>query len=120
MDLCEQLGSGMRKILRTYPKTIFHISEHFLDVKFMYDKKALSILNAEIANGGVNGGVNISDKEKKIISYLKQNDSGSTAEISTNTGIPKRTVERTLKSLKDKGLIERIGSDKTGFWKVNN
>ena len=116
MDLCEQLGSGMRKILRTYPKTIFHISEHFLDVKFMYDKKALSILNAEIANGGVN----ISDKEKKIISYLKQNDSGSTAEISTNTGIPKRTVERTLKSLKDKGLIERIGSDKTGFWKVNN
>lgn len=120
MDLCEQLGSGMRKILRTYPKTIFHISEHFLDVKFMYDKKALSILNAEIAIGGVNGGVNISDKEKKIISYLKQNDSDSTDEISTNTGIPKRTVERTLKSLKDKGLIERIGSDKTGFWKVNN
>lgn len=124
MDLCEQLGSGMRKILRTYPKTIFHISEHFLDVKFMYDKKALSILNAEIVNGGVNGGinggVNISDKEKKIISYLKHNDAGSTAEISTNTGFPKRTVERTLKSLKDKGLIERIGSDKTGFWKVNN
>ena len=90
----------------------------------MYDKKALSILNAEIVNGGVNGGinggVNISDKEKKIISYLKHNDAGSTAEISTNTGFPKRTVERTLKSLKDKGLIERIGSDKTGFWKVNN
>lgn len=86
----------------------------------MYDEKALSILNAKNVNGGVNGGVNISDKEKKIISYLKQNDSVSTAEISTNTGIPKRTVERTLKSLKDKGLIERIGSDKTGFWKVNN
>ena len=124
MDLCEQLGSGMRKILRTYPKTIFHISEHFLDVKFMYDEKALSILNDENTtggiNGGVNGGVNITDKENTIISYLRNNNTGSASEISANTGIPKRTVERTLKSLKDKGLIERIGSDKTGFWKVND
>ena len=31
----------------------------------MYDKKALSILNAEIANGGVN----ISDKEKNYFVF---------------------------------------------------
>lgn len=105
MDLCEQLGSGMRKILRTYPKNIFHISEHFLDVKFMYDKKALSILNAEIANGGINGGINLEDKENKI---------------SLQTDIPVRTVQRIIKSLKEEGIIERVGSKKTGFWKVNN
>lgn len=124
MDLCEQLGSGMRKILRNYPKTIFHISEHFLDVKFMYDKKALSILNADIANGringGINGGINFEDKENKIISYLKNNPSALTDEISLQTDIPVRTVQRIIKSLKEDGIIERVGSKKTGFWKVNN
>lgn len=124
MDLCEQLGSGMRKILRTYPKTIFHISEHFLDVKFMYDKKALTILNADIANGRINGringGINFEDKENKIISYLKNNPSALTDEISLQTDIPVRTVQRIIQSLKEEGIIEMVGSKKTGFWKVNN
>lgn len=34
------------------------------------------------------------------------------------TGKAERTVKRVLESLKEKGLIERVGSDKTGYWKV--
>ena len=94
----------------------------------MYEKKALSILNAEIANGGINGGINgringginFEDKENKIISYLKNNPSALTDEISLQTDIPVRTVQRIIKSLKEEGIIERVGSKKTGFWKVNN
>lgn len=29
-----------------------------------------------------------------------------------------RTIQRILDYLRDKGLIERVGSDKTGYWKV--
>jgi ATP-dependent DNA helicase RecG len=56
MDLCEQLGSGMKKILRAYSKDIFDISEHFIAVCFPYSKEAVNILN-EQSTGGVNGGV---------------------------------------------------------------
>ena len=28
------------------------------------------------------------------------------------------TIERAVKKLKEKTLIERVGSDKTGYWKV--
>ncbi len=44
MDLCEQLGSGMKKILKAYSKSIFDISEHFIVVRFPYNKEALKIL----------------------------------------------------------------------------
>ena len=88
----------------------------FYRKKFMYDKKALSILNAEIENGGIN----FEDKENKIISYLKNNPSALTDEISLQTDIPVRTVQRIIKSLKEEGIIERVGSKKTGFWRVNN
>ena len=29
-----------------------------------------------------------------------------------------RTIKRNIKELKEKGYIERIGSKKTGYWKV--
>ena len=44
MDLCEQLGSGMKKILRAYPKDIFDISDHFISVRFKYNSEAMAIL----------------------------------------------------------------------------
>jgi len=45
MDLCEQLGSGMKKILRAYPKDIFDISDHFISARFKYNSEAMAILN---------------------------------------------------------------------------
>ena len=39
-------------------------------------------------------------------------------EIAIEVGVTKRTIERTLVSLKKKGLIERIGSNKNGSWAV--
>ena len=38
--------------------------------------------------------------------------------ISENTEMSTRTVQRILASLKEKEFIIRMGSDKTGYWKV--
>ena len=32
---------------------------------------------------------------------------------------PVRTIENNISQLKEKGLISRIGSKKTGYWKIN-
>ena len=48
-----------------------------------------------------------------------QNDAKQTVEqISVVLGKSKSTIEKAIRGLKEKGLIERIGSDKTGYWKV--
>ena len=39
-------------------------------------------------------------------------------EIAIEVGVTKRTIERTLVSLKEKGLIERIKKKKNGSWAV--
>jgi fido (protein-threonine AMPylation protein) len=47
-------------------------------------------------------------------------DARITAEdIAVQLGLGIATVKRRIKKLKDTGIIERIGSDKTGYWKVN-
>ena len=56
--------------------------------------------------------------ESEIIEFLL-NDPALTAEkLSIKINKTKRTAERYLKSLQEKGYIERSGSDKSGYWKI--
>lgn len=114
----------MRKILTVYPQSIFHISEHFIDVKFNYDENAMSILQENSANadgginGGINGGVKFSSIEQIILDCIKEDNTLTHDQIAEKTDIKKRNIERVFKSLKMQGVIERIGSNKTGHWEI--
>ncbi len=47
-----------------------------------------------------------------------QNKDLTASQIGERLGMSLSTVRRKIKELKEKGLIERIGSDKTGYWKI--
>ncbi|HEY9221829.1 MAG TPA: Fic family protein [Lutibacter sp.] len=53
-----------------------------------------------------------------VFSLVKQNKNITAAEISERLNISLSTVKRKIKELKEKGIVERIGSDKTGYWKI--
>ena len=71
-------------------------------------------------NVGTNVGTNvgINKTEKAVLGLLINNPEMTAEEIAIEVGVTKRTIERTLVSLKKKGLIERIGSNKNGSWAV--
>ena len=72
-----------------------------------YNKKALP-----------NDSGTVNKTEKSILELLSANANITVSELMQKTGKAERTVKRALASLKEKGLIERVGSDKTGYWKV--
>jgi predicted HTH transcriptional regulator len=49
---------------------------------------------------------------------IKQNNKITAAEISERLNISLSTSKRKIKELKEKGIVERIGSDKTGYWRI--
>ncbi len=53
-----------------------------------------------------------------VFSLIKQNRNITAAEISEQLNMSLSTAKRRIRGLKDKGIIERIGSDKTGYWKI--
>jgi ATP-dependent DNA helicase RecG len=53
-----------------------------------------------------------------VFSLIKQDKNLTTTEISEQLKVSLSTVKRKIKDLKEKGIIERIGSDKVGYWKV--
>ena len=53
-----------------------------------------------------------------VFYLIKQNSKITATEISEQLKISLSTVKRKIKELKEKGSVERIGSDKTGYWKI--
>lgn len=55
-----------------------------------------------------------------VFSLIQQNNKITATEISERLKMSVSTVRRKIKALKNEGIIERIGSDKVGFWSVLN
>jgi predicted HTH transcriptional regulator len=110
MDLCEQLGSGMKKILRVYSKEIFDISEHFIAVCFPYNKEALTVLNEQ----SIDGVIPLSENAFLVLKILKIDGTLTQKQIADQSKLSIRPVQRAIKELRDNKIIKREGSDKNG------
>lgn len=61
-----------------------------------------------------------SDQIKMILELIKEKPQISRSEISHKMGLHESSVKRRLKMMVDKGIIQRIGSDRVGHWKISN
>jgi predicted HTH transcriptional regulator len=68
---------------------------------------------AEVKNDPVNDPV-----KSNILQCLNQNTKANYRELADKTGYSTATIKRHIQELKKMGIIERIGSDKTGYWKI--
>ena len=80
------------------------------------DKVNLS-KNATV-NETVNETVKLNRTEKIILSIIQENLEITLNEISKRIEKHRTTVARSINSLKEKGVLIRQGSDKTGYWKI--
>ena len=55
---------------------------------------------------------------EKILDIIANNPQITQAELSEMTGLTRRGIEWNISKLKAKGLIERVGANKNGYWKV--
>ena len=70
---------------------------------------------------GIKDGVKqITKNQKYILLLIKENPNITAIELSEVVGIKERNIEKHLTYLKETGLIERIGSRKTGHWQISN
>jgi len=67
-------------------------------------------------NGGISGGINLSDIETLVLSEMADSPRITLTTLAEKTGKSLRTIERVVKSLREKGIIERTGSNKSGSW----
>ena len=114
VGLVEQHGSGMSRILKEYEKSIFSISPRSIKVAFPYPEE-------QKAEGKVEGKVarELSATQLKIVNAMKEDPMITAAKLARQFGMSEYGIRKNIAKLKEVGVIERLGSDKTGSWKVN-
>ena len=121
--LVRELNEGVKRIYAD-------MKEHNLDepVYTENDQAVTLILKNNIeqrhikekisAKSGVDSGVDFgADSIEKILDEIRKNEKISIAKIADNINVPKRTVERQIKKLKDANILAREGT-KNGKWVI--
>ncbi|WP_423828060.1 DeoR family transcriptional regulator [Slackia exigua] len=57
-------------------------------------------------------------RQKQILATVASDPRTTIKDMATMFGVATRTIRRDIEYLKDADLLERIGSDKTGYWYV--
>ena len=104
VGLVEHLGSGMNRILKAYDESIFEFTPNFLVVTFPFEEGFSSPLGNE--SGNESGNENFS----LIIEMIKSKPNITLDNLSSQTGIAKRTLSRELKRMQENEILRRVGS----------
>ena len=121
LGIVEHTGHGIPKIIEKYGKEAFDIHDTYINVIIPFNKKVTSTITSG-KNDGKNDGKNLSDElsdnEKRVLLELINNPSIPYDTLVVELGISRRTVSRVFVSLVEKGYIERVGTNKKGYWKI--
>jgi len=62
----------------------------------------------------------VTDDERTLLLFLIEDPVYTVSQLSEKMEVSRKTVAQKMKKLKEKGIIELIGSDRKGYWKINN
>ena len=124
----DQLGSGVRKLF-LYSKPYGGADPTFSEDDVFRITVSLNDYAGEPRNEEVNNKVNervnekvnekVNENQRKILESIRKNPSITQKELSAVVGISVVHINKNMKALQEIGLISRSGSDKKGFWIVN-
>ena len=108
----------------------FDIHDTYINVVIPFNKDIVSQMSDGKNNGknngkndGKNDGKNLfnndlSENEKRVLLELINNPSIPCETLVVELKISRRTVSRVFETLVKKGYIQRVGTNKKGYWKV--
>lgn len=115
LRISERSGRGVPKIVAAYGKDSIKIEKNRIIVTIPFKK--IGVNGFEIVSNKVSNKVT-NKTEKKILELMRDNPNITIQQIMVKTALSEPGVKKNLKKLKDKKIIKRIGSNKTGYWDV--
>ncbi len=128
LDLVEQLGSGIPRILESYSKACFHFSDNFLRMVFpsaapVYEEAAQEKPKDGLVKGLVINLVKelvkeLPDTQIKILNLVIEDKHLTISAMAKQIGTSTTTIDNHIELLKNKNILQRVGGRKTGYWQI--
>lgn len=111
VGLSEHTGHGVPVITERYGKESIELSNSGVKVIIPFARERAS---AALRNNTVI----LTDAEGSIIDSMRQYPKHTLNDIARDTGLSRSYVGKAIVKMKGMGLVSRVGSNKTGYWKV--
>jgi len=105
LDMVEQLGSGLPRILASYSQRSFNFSDGFLRVTFQ----------SQLENIG--GSITPTRRQQEIINLIKQDNKISYRAMAQQLDVNESAIKKHLNTLKKQSVITREGGTR-GYWNI--
>lgn len=115
LRISERSGRGVPKIVSKYGKDAIKIEKNRIVVTIPFNK--INVNSFEITNSNTSKKFNKS--QETIIKLIRNNPNITIPQIMIETNLAVASIKKNLKILKDDKIIERVGSNNGGYWKIN-
>lgn len=117
LHISEKSGRGVPKIVETYGLNAISFRENAIVVTIPFNW--INVVGNKVGNKvRNNSNIKITANRERIISEIRNNPNITSNQLSIILQISTTAVEKNLSYLKKNNYIERVGSNKTGYWKV--
>lgn len=115
LNFVEQLGTGIQRVLKVYPKDIFEffpnhirVTIHFNDNKFINQEKYVENFK----------NYNLNEIQESILKLILDKPNITQEELGRLLGVTVKTISRNFKVLLEQNYVKRVGANKNGYWQV--
>ena len=118
LHISEKTGRGVPKITQRYGKEAYEFRENSIIVKIPFNW--INVMGDKVGNNMGDKQLNrlLTNIQVQMLVEIRNNPNITKPIISELLKVGKTTIDNGIAALKRHGYIERIGSNKTGYWKV--
>ena len=117
LHISEKSGRGVPKIVEIYGRKAFKFEENDIVVTIPFNR--IGQVGNNVGDKVGNNQNVLNQTRQSIISEMRNNPNITKIELSRILGISTTAIDNNISFLRKNGYIERIGSNKTGYWQVN-
>ncbi len=123
LHISERSGRGVPKITKVYGREAYDFRENSIVVTIPFSRTEANVGDKVVNNVGDKVVNNVGDKklnasQQKIVDAMRDDPNVTHVKLMAIVGIGKTAIQNNISYLRKNGIIERVGSNKNGYWKV--
>ena len=121
----ESWGRGVEKMFEScktnnLPAPIYHVNSTDILIEFNAPKGFIIDNFAEVTEGVTERVTErVTEKELEVLQLLLEDPGYTSNALAEKLNVSRKTIANRIRSLKQKNVITRIGSDTKGHWRIN-
>ena len=115
LHISEKTGRGVPTIISVYGKQAIEVNDNNVIVTIPFNR----VNRTKEKVGNKVGNKKLNNSQIKVLAEIRNNPNITKYELTSACELGKTSIDNIISKLKTLGYIERIGSNKTGYWKVN-